>query len=50
MDGVIEGFFFLVKTKQEARKILIFMNENDNKLKKDIFASSSSSIQILIQI
>jgi hypothetical protein len=38
MDGVIEGFFFLVKAKQEARKTLIFMNENDNKLKKDIFA------------
>jgi hypothetical protein len=42
MGGIIEGFFFLVKTKQEARKTqidpLIFMNENDNKLKKDIFA------------
>ena len=42
MGGVIEGFFCLVKTKQEARKPqidpLIFMNENDNKLKKDIFA------------
>lgn len=43
MGGVIEGFFFfLVKIKQEARKTqidpLIFMNENDNKLKKDIFA------------
>lgn len=41
MGGIIEGFFFLVKTKQEATKTqidpLIFMNENDNKLKKDIF-------------
>jgi hypothetical protein len=32
--------FFLVKTKQEARKTLIFMNENDNKPKKDIFGSA----------
>ena len=33
MGEVIEGFFFLVKTKQETRKTqidpLIFMNEND---------------------
>jgi hypothetical protein len=35
MDGVIEGFFFLVNAKQEARKTLIFMNENDNELKKE---------------
>jgi hypothetical protein len=41
MGGVIEGFF-LVETKQEARKTqidtLIFRNEKDNKLKKVIFA------------